>query len=534
MKKHCLSPTNGQFNLAAIMFFLIAFLSAAFVLTCTDDSSTDGEASANGETDDDDNDNNAAPPLRAEVGIFAPEEGNVLARRIVVTTNLPCSLSAVATTPLDTGFSQGDPEATEEGTNHTFWFYGFPEDADCEFSVHVAGDPSHVAATGTFSMPPLEPTPPRLYEIENTGEAAQDEWIGATVTFAANDGENVGYYTALIIYDREGRIRFYHCNPMILPNGAQQQMTGLTRLSSGELLVSNTIDLIAVRPDGAEYRYIDLHPADPIFQSTHHLFYLFPDEQHALVLFNSLGAGVACDNLTPTDRVVGDGVALVNRAGTELRRWSAFDHLEEIPQASTDPLSCYAYHFGSDTTDWTHGNCVDFRPDRNTFLVSLRNVLRIVNVDARTGEILWQMGPGLDFTWLGDENENDQWFLMQHGPRWLPDGNLLLFDNGNCRGFYNCMHGPYSRALELAVDEEAMTVTKVWEYRVPFSHAIGNIERHANGNTLITNGWNGFIVEATPDGRSVWSGTYLASENITTVRYVPALWDYEAESAAQR
>lgn len=510
---------------------LVLCVCLLFAVVSCDDGSSSGDSSDGGEIDDDDE---STPELQAEVGILEPEEGNPLAREIIVTTNLPCSLSAVATTPFDLGRSPSDPMVSEEGTTHRFWFYGLPEDADCDFSVFVAGDPAQVLVAGSFTIPPLDAATPRLYEVEDTGEAPRDVWIGTTIGFAAFADEGVEYYTALTIFDREGRIRFYHCNSMMQAEGVQQQLSSLQPLSNGELLVSNTIDLLAVKPDGEEYQYIDLQLSAPVFQPVHHLSYLYPDEQQALILFNMLGEGVACDNLTPTPYVVGDGVAKVDRSGIEAWRWSAFDHMEEIPQASTEPLACYAYHFGYGTTDWTHGNSVDYLASRNTFLVSLRNVMRIVNVDAQTGEILWQMGPGLDFTWLGDEDEEDKWFYMQHDAHWLSNGHLLMLDNGNCRGDNNCLNGEYSRALELAVDEEEMTVTNVWEYRVPFSHAIGSVERHPDGNTLITNGWNDFIVEATPDGRAVWSGSYLSNVIVTAVSYVPAMWDYNAKTAPPR
>lgn len=54
------------------------------------------------------------------------------------------------------------------------------------------------------------------------------------------------------------------------------------------------------------------------------------------------------------------------------------------------------------------------------------------------------------------------WPQGQHALTLLPNGNLLLFDNGLYR---NMDPSPrYSRAVEYAIDPEAMTVTQVWQY----------------------------------------------------------------------
>jgi hypothetical protein len=49
----------------------------------------------------------------------------------------------------------------------------------------------------------------------------------------------------------------------------------------------------------------------------------------------------------------------------------------------------------------------------------------------------------------------------------LDNGNLILFDNGSGRPKEE--GGQYSRALELALDWNTMTATKLWEYR----HQVG-------------------------------------------------------------
>jgi hypothetical protein len=77
-------------------------------------------------------------------------------------------------------------------------------------------------------------------------------------------------------------------------------------------------------------------------------------------------------------------------------------------------------------------------------------------------------------------------FSWQHDARRQSNGNLTLFDNGN-------FHDPQvSRAVEYELDTNAMTATKVWEYRSTpdiYGGFMGNAQRLPNGNTLI--GWGG-------------------------------------------
>lgn len=86
----------------------------------------------------------------------------------------------------------------------------------------------------------------------------------------------------------------------------------------------------------------------------------------------------------------------------------------------------------------------------------------------------------------------------QHHPSVLPNGNLLMFDNGFSTRFW-------SRVIE--VEPEAGAI--VWQYpaqadRNFFSSWGGSSEALPNGNLLITETTKGRIFELTPDGDVVW------------------------------
>jgi hypothetical protein len=98
----------------------------------------------------------------------------------------------------------------------------------------------------------------------------------------------------------------------------------------------------------------------------------------------------------------------------------------------------------------------------------------------------WRLGgPGSDFSF---PDPGDQ-FYHQHTAQRLPNGNILLFDNGNARP--PSEGGQFSRALELELDFDSMEATKVWEYRFSpdlYAECCSSVERLANGNTVLVFG----------------------------------------------
>jgi hypothetical protein len=120
----------------------------------------------------------------------------------------------------------------------------------------------------------------------------------------------------------------------------------------------------------------------------------------------------------------------------------------------------------------------------DSVLVSLRSQNTIAIVDVRRRESLWM--------WGWEELEG------QHDATFLPNGNILLFDNGNVER----MH---SRVLEV----DPRTEQIVWEWRAPhppdfYSEGRGTVQPLANGNVLVGNSNSGEAFEVTRDGDVVW------------------------------
>ena len=172
--------------------------------------------------------------------------------------------------------------------------------------------------------------------------------------------------------------------------------------------------------------------------------------------------------------------------------WNGFDHLSV---ANVDPV---AASVTGNVVDFTHANSIDVMADGN-YLVSFRNLSQVIKIDATTGDILWKLG-GADgmFTFVGDSLGG---FSCQHAARELPNGDIILFDDGDG-------HTPtQSRAVEYALDTTNMTATLVWsaEDEPPlYSYILGDAQRLDNGNTLIDYGVPLHVQEVDPLGNVIW------------------------------
>ncbi|OGU15397.1 MAG: hypothetical protein A2X61_15960 [Ignavibacteria bacterium GWB2_35_12] len=176
--------------------------------------------------------------------------------------------------------------------------------------------------------------------------------------------------------------------------------------------------------------------------------------------------------------------------------WNTIDHYKVTDATSSVDLT-------QQNVSWVHTNSIEFDNDGNV-LVSSRDLDEITKINKQTGDIIWRLGgkecKNNQFTFLNDTVDGFWGFSHQHSINLLPNGNLLLFDNGTLKPTQ------YSRAVEYKIDELNKTVQKVWEYKCSpdlFSISQGSVQRLPNGNTVI--GWGANIqqitfTEVTPDG----------------------------------
>jgi len=177
-------------------------------------------------------------------------------------------------------------------------------------------------------------------------------------------------------------------------------------------------------------------------------------------------------------KIYADYLLEMTTAGQVVWEWRSWEHLDP----ETHPITLQDHR-----AEWTHGNTVAETADGN-ILVSFRNISTVVMIERATGNIIWELGsPPL---------------AQQHDPRPLPNGNVLIFDNGTHRPAHPAT---FSRVIEVNPRNSEI----VWEYVDQslfefFSPYISGAQRLANGNTLICEGVHGRIFEVTRAGEVVW------------------------------
>ena len=504
-----------------IILLGVLFAVAFSIVACGDDDDekdSGDDVSDDDDTDDDDllgDDDDAAGEDKIDVVKVTVEEaseGNPLARKILLETNLPCSLSGIVTSPEETGFTPSDPAVSPVGINHEFWFYGLLEDTSFSYIFFQKGKSATELAQGTFRTPVLPDFKPVQEELSFVADLGFSDW------YMVGHYQSAAGHILNLVYDRKGRLRFFHETD----SGHFSQV-----MENGDIVSTAKNKIKGVTKDGTEYTLFEVQLEEPVNTHSHHKTYIdLVEPETAMVIFNRSGPGVECNLTTPTENMIGDGMAQIDATGQELWRWDVFDHTDQIPPETMDQDMCYLYHLGPGTYDWTHANAIEKVADQNAYLFSLRNVMRLIKVDRDSSDILWQMGPDLDFTWIGDEPEDEHWFRFQHDPHWLDGNRLLIYDNGHCRyEGESCISGPWSRALELLVDENLMTVEQIWEYRVPFDRVQGNLDRQGDGNTLIATGGGNTTIEVSAGG-GVGDELFIMQFPSGTVRaqYYPPLW----------
>lgn len=212
-----------------------------------------------------------------------------------------------------------------------------------------------------------------------------------------------------------------------------------------------------------------------------------------LVTVNKNGLGTVEDHIIEIER----------SSGQIINVWDLRESLDQERRAW--PIS-----FGDISVDWFHANALYYDDTDNTIVVSGRSQGTVKLTE--NNKVVWIMAPhkewgtsgnGTDLNQflltpldstdepitdedviLGNTNHPDfEWAWYQHAPLRMPNGNVLLFDNGDNRNYGNAPL--YSRAVEYEIDEENMTIKQVWSYgkdrgEETFSRIVSDVDYHPN------------------------------------------------------
>ena len=183
--------------------------------------------------------------------------------------------------------------------------------------------------------------------------------------------------------------------------------------------------------------------------------------------------------------------------------WSTFENF------TTQDYDVYQTNYWN---DWTHINDAHYVESDNSIYLSVRHLSRITRIDYDTRQIIYNMGMDMQ---SGDVDFGDDLFSYQHSPQLLPNGNMILFDNGNRRGGEPVVgQNGTTYALEMAFTGSPPTNAEiVWSWEVPtYCPSTGDANRLENGNTLVTATQLSGIYEVSEDGQIAWQLSILANE----------------------
>ena len=294
------------------------------------------------------------------------------------------------------------------------------------------------------------------------------------------------------------------------------------RLANGNLLISLTTTgvIMEVTPAGETVRrwhvagkWLDTPPPEGSIEIdlplTHHTINVFPNGNLMLLSaeMRQFDDWPESDSDPDAGRrianVIGDLILEVSPEGAIQRQWKLLDILDPYRPCYGSCSGYWKARGFENSNDWCHTNAVTYSAADDCLIASLRTQDCLIKFSAATGELKWILGnPG---NWQAPWSEkllkpvgDVEWQYHQHDVSITPDGTVLCFDNGNFRALPFAETMPdeacYSRGVEYAVDEEAMTVTQVWSYgsaegdNVYACYQGGAYRLPKTGNTFLTYG----------------------------------------------
>lgn len=361
------------------------------------------------------------------------------------------------------------------------------------------GDPEPASAAAPL-VPNPHAAPSVPAECPYFVVVASDDPEPGAIFVTPNTPPTQGTWGNLFIADQDGKPLFYRRMPDRVVDFRLQADGRLSYFDAGTdryYLMDAAFTVVDSFETGNGY-VTDLHE----FVVTHEGHGLLMAYDPQPVRMDSVVAGG-----NPNAIVTGLVLQEIDADKNVVFQWRSWDHFE-----ITDAVECQVDLQGSQV-DYAHGNSIELDHDGD-LIVSSRHMNEITKIDRETGAIVWRFGLNAlnnEFTVVGDTRG----FSHQHDARILPNGNLTLYDNGNC------LSPAYSRALEFQLDPVLKIATLVWEHREQpdvFGRATGNAQRRPSGSTMINWGLGaGQITDIRPDGSKALELRFGAA-NQTTYR----------------
>jgi arylsulfate sulfotransferase len=282
---------------------------------------------------------------------------------------------------------------------------------------------------------------------------------------------NYGKFNSMpIIFDDQGIVRWF-----LDLSFANEMMSPFQRLSDGTILVVNRHKIFEFDMLGNILKQTEIDNN----YGMHHDVLELPDG-NLLICVGKKDAYIEVDG--ETIQSDSDFIILFDRKNSKiLKEWDLAKHMD----VSRDDVNFLR------KGDWLHMNALAYDENDQSIVVSGKNqgLVKITMED----ELRWIMAPKMNWTKSGrnGQGKDTKPFLLtavnsedipysnaiqngnkshfefdfpwgQHAPKILPNGNLIVFDNGSHRNYND--ENNYSRAVEYSINDDKKTVRQVWQY----------------------------------------------------------------------
>nr|WP_077611795.1 aryl-sulfate sulfotransferase [Clostridium sp. Marseille-P2415] len=302
------------------------------------------------------------------------------------------------------------------------------------------------------------------------------EYMGDQLIFVTPSGDSLAG-----AYDYRGDCRWHLVEPFIFD--MKQAKNGHILIGSNRLLnmpyyTAGVCEMDLVGKIYTEYRIPGGYHHDQIEM----------EDGNLLILTQEKNAATTEDVCVLVDR----------NTGEIIKSW---DYKKVLPQDAAKSGS-WSEH------DWFHNNALWYDKKTNSLTLSGRHQDAVINIDFETGALNWIIGDPEGwpddmvkkyfFTPVGDGDFD--WQYEQHACMVLPDGDIMMFDNGHWRAKdkenYRLNRENFSRGVRYHIDTEHRTIEQVWQFGKErkndfFSSYISNVEYYGDGHYLVHSGGMG-------------------------------------------
>lgn len=434
-----------------------------------------------------------APPVLSDL-VVTPNPNSVLSATVSFTTSVPCTALLHVTNVSDGGAANSFdvPPVTTPSTTFHIDVLGMRAESSFVFTVTVADAASQTAAReASFATSELPAVIPPITVVTNDPARTAPGFTLMTIwKWDYAPISNIDMHgSSIVALDAEGQVVWY-----ALPDGFPNAPK---KLPNGHLVFVHSNDgWMEIDMMGNVVRSVTA--AQMGLVTLHHEITPEPGTDDYLGISTELRRVPGFrtpDGGTMTLPIVGNVISEFDADGGILHQWHEFDmldpHREGDPFLFQQPHWNGAYPDAGMTKDWTHTNAIQPDPSDDTLIASSRTqgwVYKFTRGDGGLPTRVWRLGAGGDFT-LTNPGETFQY--GQHAVNILPNGHLMVFDNGNERPAPDGGVDNYSRALEYALDTTNMTATIVWQYEEEpsfFAQFLGSSYLLPNGNVLLCAG----------------------------------------------